>query len=198
MRIYVNVINKSETVPQHRQLYTISFSDTLPLTSTRSGTKLSLRLSARLSKYRRSQIVLERYVKLSMLCTFILHLIFFLFLILYPQHTPRLWEEMVVFLSYFLLHLFLFWGGWDFVFLILYPQHTPRLWEVFYAFPYSLASYTMLPSHIVIITLPFSLLPSQRLFDDLLLVFSYVQYLLGSNTTTSATPSSFTAPPSKL
>ena len=116
MRIYVNVINKSETVPQHRQLYTISFSDTLPLTSTRSGTKLSLRLSARLSKYRRSQIVLERYVKLSMLCTFILHLIFFLFLILYPQHTPRLWEEMVVFLSYFLLHLFLFWGGWDFVF----------------------------------------------------------------------------------
>lgn len=133
-----------------------------------------------------------------MLCTFILHLIFFLFLILYPQHTPRLWEEMVVFLSYFLLHLFLFWGGWDFVFLILYPQHTPRLWEVFYAFHYSLASYTMLPSHIVIITLPFSLLPSQRLFDDLLLVFSYVQYLLGSNTTTSATPSSFTAPPSKL
>ena len=133
-----------------------------------------------------------------MLCTFILHLIFFLFLILYPQHTPRLWEEMVVFLSYFLLHLFLFWGGWDFVFLILYPQHTPRLWEVFYAFHYSLASYTMLPSQIVIITLPFSLLPSQGLFDDLLLVFSYVQYLLGSNTTTSATPSSFTAPPSKL
>ena len=128
MRIYVNVINKSETVPQHRQLYTISFSDTLPLTSTRSGTKLSLRLSARLSKYR----------------------------------------------------------------------HTPRLWEVFYAFHYSLASYTMLPSHIVIITLPFSLLPSHGLFDDLLLVFSYVQYLLGSNTTTSATPSSFTAPPSKL
>ena len=170
-----------------------------------------------------------------MLCTFILHLIFFLFLILYPQHTPRLWEVMVVFLSYFLLHLFLFWGGWDFVFLILYLQHTPRLWEVMvvflsyfllhlflfwggwdfvflilylqhnprlweviYAFHYSLASYTMLPSHIVIITLPFSLLPSQRLFDDLLLVFSYVQYLLGSNTTTSATPSSFTAPPSKL
>ena len=64
-----------------------------------------------------------------MLCTFILHLIFFLFLILYPQHTPRLWEVIVVFLSYFLLHLFLFWGGWDFVFLILYPQHTPRLWE---------------------------------------------------------------------
>ena len=133
-----------------------------------------------------------------MLCTFILHLIFFLFLILYPQHTPRLWEEMVLFLSYFLLHLFLFWGGWDFLFLILYPQHSPCLWEVFYAFHYSLASYTMLPSHIVIITLPFSLLPSQGLFDDLLLVFSYVQFLLGSNTTTSATPSSFTAPPSKL
>ena len=106
MRIYVNVINKSETVPQHRQLYTISFSDTLPLTSTRSGTKLSLRLSARLSKYRRSQIVLERYVKLSMLCTFILHLIFFLFLILYPQHTPRLWEEIVV-LSLLLSFLFI-------------------------------------------------------------------------------------------
>ncbi len=35
-------------------------------------------------------------------------------------------EEMVIYLCYFLLHLFLFWGGWDFVFLILYPQHTPR------------------------------------------------------------------------
>lgn len=142
----------------------------------------------------------------------------------------------MIYLCYFLLHLFLFcevvWisffsffthstllacgrGWWfifvtfffiyscfgaclDFVFLILYPQHTPRLWEVFYAFHYSLASYTMLPSQIVIITLPFSLLPSQGLFDDLLLVFSYVQFLLGSNTTTSATPSSFTAPPSKL
>ena len=167
-----------------------------------------------------------------MLCTFILHLIFFLFLILYPQHTPRLWEVLVLFLSYFLLHLFLFWGGWDFVFLILYLQHSPRpggcvfylcyflfylflFWgllgfrfshslptahssPVWSVFPYSLASYTMLPSQIVIITLPFSLLPSQGLFDDLLLVFSYVQYLLGSNTTTSATPSSFTAPPSKL
>lgn len=134
-----------------------------------------------------------------MLCTFILHLIFFLVSHTLPTaHSSPVGEEMVVFLSYFLLHLFLFWGGWDFVFLILYPQHTPRLWEVFYAFHYSLASYTMLPSHIVIITLPFSLLPSQGLFDDLLLVFSYVQYLLGSNTTTSATPSSFTAPPSKL
>ena len=42
-----------------------------------------------------------------MLCTFILHLIFFLFLILYPQHTPRP-GGCVFYLSYFLLHLFLF------------------------------------------------------------------------------------------
>ena len=115
------------------------------------------------------------------------------------NHDTLLAREGVcfIFVTFFFIYS-CFGACLDFVFLILYPQHTPRLWEVIYAFHYSLASYTMLPSHIVIITLPFSLLPSQRLFDDLLLVFSYVQYLLGSNTTTSATPSSFTAPPSKL
>ena len=131
-----------------------------------------------------------------MLCTFILHLIFFLFLILYPQHTPRLREEMVVlsFLLSFTFILVLWWLGFRFSHTLPTALSSP----MGSVSPYSLASYTMLPSHIVIITLPFSLLPSQRLFDDLLLVFSYVQFLLGSNTTTSATPSSFTAPPSKL
>ena len=167
-----------------------------------------------------------------MLCTFILHLIFFLFLILYPQHTPRLREEMVVlsFLLSFTFILVLWWLGFRFSHSLPTAHSSPGrvcvlsfllsftfilvLWWLGFRFshtlptalsspmgsvsPYSLASYTMLPSHIVIITLPFSLLPSQRLFDDLLLVFSYVQFLLGSNTTTSATPSSFTAPPSKL
>lgn len=51
-----------------------------------------------------------------MLCTFILHLIFFLFLILYPQHTPRLREEMVVlsFLLSFTFILVLWWLGFPF------------------------------------------------------------------------------------